>query len=82
MTGHTLSTPADQGRNSAATFLAPSVVLVSVLADFYFRYHEIPALQGAVAGLGPVVIALILVQMVPVMFLSDWLEHFLGTAIP
>lgn len=26
--------------------------------------------------------ALLLVQMVPIMFLSDWLEQFLGTAVP
>ncbi len=45
---------------SAAVFLLPSAVLVTGLSDMYFRYHSIPALQGAVAGLGPVVIALIL----------------------
>ena len=45
---------------SATAFLTPSLVLVTVLSHFYFRYHSIPALQGVVAGLGPVVIALIL----------------------
>ena len=45
---------------SAAAFMLPSVVLVTVLAELYFRYSAVPALQGAVAGLGPVVIALIL----------------------
>jgi len=40
-------------------FLAPSVVLVIALSYLYFEYHSIPALQGIVAGLGPVVIALI-----------------------
>ncbi len=45
---------------SAAVFLLPSAVLVTGLSDMYFRYHSIPALQGDVAGLGPVVIALIL----------------------
>lgn len=45
---------------SAAAFLAPSITLVIVLSDLYFRYHAVPALQSAVAGLGPVVIALIL----------------------
>jgi chromate transporter len=45
---------------SAGAFLLPSLVLVTVLSHLYFRYHSIPALQGAVAGLGPVVIALIL----------------------
>jgi len=45
---------------SAGAFLAPSIALVIVLSDLYFRYHAVPALQGAVAGLEPVVIALIL----------------------
>ena len=44
---------------SAAVFLLPSLTLVIALSDLYFRFHAIPALQGAVAGLGPVVIALI-----------------------
>ncbi len=44
----------------AGAFLAPSVLLVIGLSWFYFTYHRIPALQGAMAGLGPVVIALIL----------------------
>jgi chromate transporter len=43
----------------AVAFLAPSVVLVIGLSYLYFEYHSIPALQGVVAGLGPVVIALI-----------------------
>jgi chromate transporter len=45
---------------SAGAFLAPSIVLVIVLSDLYFRYHAVPALQGVVAGLAPVAIALIL----------------------
>jgi chromate transporter len=45
---------------SAGAFLAPSITLVIVLSDLYFRYHAVPALQSAVAGLAPVVIALIL----------------------
>ena len=45
---------------SAGAFLAPSITLVIILSDLYFRYHAVPALQGAVAGLAPVVIALIL----------------------
>src|SRR5664280_543707 len=45
---------------SAGVFLAPSITLVIILSDLYFRYHAVPALQGAVAGLAPVVIALIL----------------------
>ncbi len=48
------------GMLSASVFLMPSLALVIVLSHFYFLYHSIPALQGTVAGLGPVVIALIL----------------------
>src|ERR1019366_7073112 len=45
---------------SVSAFLMPSLALVTALSHFYFRYHAMPALQGAVVGLGPVVIALIL----------------------
>lgn len=48
------------GLACAATFLAPSVILVILLAWLYFSYHAIPGLQPALRGLGPVVIALIL----------------------
>jgi chromate transporter len=48
------------GLLSASVFLMPSLAMVIALSHFYFLYHSIPALQGAVAGLGPVVIALIL----------------------
>jgi chromate transporter len=41
-------------------FLAPSVLLVIVLSWLYFSFNQIPSLQGALAGLAPVVIALIL----------------------
>lgn len=44
----------------AAAFLAPSIVLVILLSWLYFSFHSIPALQTALRGLGPVVIALIL----------------------
>lgn len=48
------------GLACAAAFLAPSVVLVILLSWLYFTFHAIPALQTALRGLGPVVIALIL----------------------
>ncbi len=48
------------GLASAAAFLAPSVAAVIGLSALYFHYHHVPALAGALAGLGPVVIALIL----------------------
>lgn len=48
------------GLGCAMAFLAPSVALVILLSWLYFTFHTIPALQTALAGLGPVVIALIL----------------------
>lgn len=48
------------GLASAAAFLAPSVAAVIGLSALYFHYHHVPALAGALAGLGPVVIALVL----------------------
>lgn len=45
---------------AVVSFLAPSIALVIVLSALYFRYHAVPALQSAVTGLGPVVVALIL----------------------
>jgi chromate transporter len=47
------------GLACAAAFLLPSVSLVVLLSWVYFRFHTIPALQAALVGLGPVVIALI-----------------------
>lgn len=41
-------------------FLLPSVSLVILLSFLYFQFHSLPALAGVLAGLGPVVIALIL----------------------
>jgi chromate transporter len=45
---------------SAIAFLLPSVAMVIGLSHLYFEHHSIPAMQAAVAGLGPVVVALIL----------------------
>jgi chromate transporter len=45
---------------ATVAFLLPSVGLVILLSFLYFRYHAIPALQGVLQGVGPVVIALIL----------------------
>ena len=57
-TGYRLYGPLG-GLLTAHAFMVPSVAVVLVLSWLYFFYHAIPALQGAVAGLGPVVIALI-----------------------
>ncbi|MGC8491523.1 MAG: chromate transporter, partial [Syntrophobacteraceae bacterium] len=48
------------GLACALAFMAPSVSLVILLSWLYFAFHAIPALQNAIGGLGPVVIALIL----------------------
>ena len=48
------------GLVAATAFMLPSLVLVIVLSWLYFTFHTIPSLQGALAGIGPVVIALIL----------------------
>lgn len=45
---------------AALGFLLPSFVMVVGLSAAYFRWHEIPALQSALNGIAPVVIALIL----------------------
>jgi chromate transporter len=44
---------------AVGAFLAPSVTMVIVLSALYFRLHHIPALQSALRGIGPVVVALI-----------------------
>src|ERR1017187_4276936 len=48
------------GMLSGGGFLMPAFALGVAVSHLYFQYHSISALQGAVAGLGPVVIALIL----------------------
>ena len=47
------------GLLSACSFVLPSAALTIFLSWLYFAYHALPALQGVVRGLGPVVIALI-----------------------
>lgn len=48
------------GLVAATAFMLPSLVLVIALSWVYFTFHTIPSLQGALAGIGSVVIALIL----------------------
>jgi chromate transporter len=43
--------------------LLPSTVLVVILASLYFRYHEMPSVQGITRGVRPVVVALLLVTV-------------------
>jgi len=55
------------GAGGAATaliaLLLPSTVLVTLLAIFYYRYRNAPSVQGALKGIRPVVIALLLVTV-------------------
>lgn len=44
----------------AIFFMLPSVTIVIILSFLYFTYHQVPSLQTALTGLGPIVIALIL----------------------
>ena len=46
---------------AAASFIAPSFLLVSALSLLYFRFHELAELKSALLGSNPVVIALIVV---------------------
>jgi chromate transporter len=46
---------------AAASFIAPSFLLVSALSYLYFRFHEVPELKSALLGSNPIVIALIVV---------------------
>jgi len=43
----------------AASFAAPSMVMVLIFSYLYFTYHALPALQTALQGTGPIVIGLI-----------------------
>ena len=49
------------GALAAASFIAPSFLLVSALSLFYFRFHELAELKSALLGSNPIVIALIVV---------------------
>jgi chromate transporter len=46
---------------AAASFIAPSFLLVTALSYLYFRFHEVTELKSALLGSNPVVIALIIV---------------------
>lgn len=49
---------------AVVAFLTPGVVLIIVLAGLYFRYQELKLLQGALHGISPVVVAIILAAAV------------------
>lgn len=45
---------------AASAFLTPGVAAIIILSALYFQYRQVPALQHALHGLGPVVVALLL----------------------
>ncbi len=45
---------------SLTSFLLPSFIFITILSALYYKYHNVPSLQSALHGIGPVVIALIL----------------------
>ena len=49
------------GLVAAASFIAPSFLMVSLLSLLYFRFNEVPELKSALLGSNPIVIALIVV---------------------
>jgi len=48
---------------SGLSFIAPAVLLTFALSWVYFQYHTTPAISALFAGLGPVVVALILAML-------------------
>lgn len=61
-----------------ATFgcILPSIIIVSLLAWMYNKYRNLSVLQAALAGLRPVIIALIASAGISIFILSIWGEHF------
>jgi chromate transporter len=45
---------------AVTAFLLPGVAVVIVITWFYLQYHSIPAMQSALHGIGPVVVAVLL----------------------
>lgn len=57
-----LKTAGPLGAASAITaLLLPSTVLIVVLTFLYYKYRNLPSVQGMISGIRPVVIALLLI---------------------
>lgn len=61
-----------------ATFgcILPSIFIVSLLAWVYKNYKDLSIIQGALAGLRPIIIALIASAGLSILILSLWREQF------
>jgi len=68
---------------SGLSFIAPAVVLTFAFSWVYFQYHTIPAISALFAGLGPVVVALILAMLYRAgkTALTSVSRSFLGLAV-
>ncbi len=54
--------------------IAPSCIIVSVLAYFYFKYKDLALMQGILSGLRPAVVALIGSAGLSIIILAFWGE--------
>ncbi len=53
-------------------FVFPSVIIVIILANLFFKYGDIPAVRGILNGLRPAVVALICSAGMGFIFLALW----------
>jgi chromate transporter len=55
--------------------ILPSVIIVSALAWLYYKYKNLPVIQGILSGLRPAVVALISSAGVSIFILTVWGEN-------
>ena len=55
--------------------ILPSCIIVSLLGWIYFKYKNLPIMQGVLGGLRPAVVALIASAGLSIMILSFWGEN-------
>ncbi len=58
--------------------IAPSCIIISILAYFYFKYSNLRIMQGILAGLRPSVVALIASAGVSIFIVAIWGTQKLG----
>ncbi len=57
----------------------PSIIIVSLLAWFYFKYKELSIVQGVLSGLRPTIVALISSAGLTILILALWGEDGFST---
>jgi len=67
---------------AAVSFLLPSVLAILALSIIYFRYGNVPTVQSAFRGIGPVVTAILLVAtwQIARSTVKSWRSVFIGVA--